>query len=150
MTPQGIKPFEVELPLPVKSYDIDLAGVVSNITYIRWLEDLRLEMLNRYFPLEDQIREGYSPVVLETHIQYKKTIRMFERPIGRMWMSELEGLRGALEAEILVHGKAVAKATQICTFISLSNYHPIRIPTEFRALFEGFSKEGAGPDKKPA
>ena len=150
MTPQDIKPFEVELPLPVKSYDIDLAGVVSNITYIRWLEDLRLEMLNRYFPLEDQIREGYSPVVLETHIQYKKAIRMFERPIGRMWMSKLEGLRGALEAEILVHGKAVAKATQICTFISLSNYHPIRIPAEFRAMFEGFSKEDAGPDKKPA
>ena len=150
MTPQGIKPFEVELPLPVKSYDIDLAGVVSNITYIRWLEDLRLEMLNRYFPLENQIKEEYSPVVLETHIQYKKAIRMFDRPIGKMWMSKLEGLRGVLEAEMLVDDKLVAKATQICTFISLSNYHPIRIPTEFRAMFARFSEEGPRPDKKPA
>jgi len=115
MAPQGIKPLEVELPLPVESYDIDLTGVVSNIMYIRWLEDLRLEMLDRYFPLENQIKAGYSRGVLETHIQCGKTIRMFDGPIGRV-----------------------------------SNYHPIRIPTELRAMFAGFAREGPRPDKKPA
>jgi acyl-CoA thioester hydrolase len=48
-------PFEVEIPLPVRTYDIDFAGIVNNIVYIRWLEDLRLEMLARYFPLADQL-----------------------------------------------------------------------------------------------
>ena len=34
------KPLEVSLNLPIKTYDIDFAGIVSNIVYIRWLEDL--------------------------------------------------------------------------------------------------------------
>ena len=31
-----------EQPLPIRTYDIDFAGIVSNIVFIRWLEDLRL------------------------------------------------------------------------------------------------------------
>ena len=34
--------FLVEMPLKVQGYDIDVAGIVSNIVYVRWLEDLRL------------------------------------------------------------------------------------------------------------
>jgi acyl-CoA thioesterase FadM len=70
-------------------------------------------MLDRYFPLEHQIKAGYSPVVLETHIQYRKAIRMFDGPIGR-----------------------------------ISNYHPIRIPTELRAMFAGLAREGPPPRQK--
>ena len=29
-----------EQPLPIRTYDIDFAGIVSNIVFIRWLEDL--------------------------------------------------------------------------------------------------------------
>ena len=28
-----------EQPLPIRTYDIDFAGIVSNIVFIRWLED---------------------------------------------------------------------------------------------------------------
>ena len=31
-----------EQPLPIRTYDIDFARIVSNIVFIRWLEDLRL------------------------------------------------------------------------------------------------------------
>ena len=36
-----------EQPLPIRTYDIDFAGIVSNIVFIRWLEDLRLALLER-------------------------------------------------------------------------------------------------------
>jgi acyl-CoA thioester hydrolase len=53
MNPANQKqPFEVEINLPVRTYDIDFAGVVSNTVYVRWLEDLRLEMLAHHFPLD--------------------------------------------------------------------------------------------------
>jgi acyl-CoA thioester hydrolase len=35
-----------EQPLPIRTYDIDFAGIVSNIVFIRWLEDLRLALLD--------------------------------------------------------------------------------------------------------
>ena len=46
------KPFEIALDLPIKTYDIDFAGIVSNIVYIRWLEDLRLKMINCKYYLQ--------------------------------------------------------------------------------------------------
>ncbi len=52
------RPLEVELVLPVKTYDIDFAGIVSNIVYIRWLEDLRLEILDAYLPLQKMLEDG--------------------------------------------------------------------------------------------
>ena len=54
------RPLEVELTIPVRSYDIDFAGIVSNIVYIRWLEDLRLKWLDEHFPLDRQFKQGYS------------------------------------------------------------------------------------------
>ncbi len=35
----------IERDLPIRTYDIDFAGIVSNIVYVRWLEDLRLAMM---------------------------------------------------------------------------------------------------------
>ena len=61
------RPFEVQLALPIRTYDIDFAGVVSNIVYIRWLEDLRLKMLEVHLPLEQQITSGYGPLLASTY-----------------------------------------------------------------------------------
>ncbi|MBW4534820.1 MAG: acyl-CoA thioesterase [Pleurocapsa minor HA4230-MV1] len=83
------QPFEVALDLPIKTYDIDFAGIVSNIVYIRWLEDLRLKMLEFYFPLEQLMSKGYCPTVNSTEIKYQKALRLGDRPVGKMWMSQL-------------------------------------------------------------
>jgi len=83
------KPLGVSLNLPIQTYDIDFAGVVSNIVYIRWLEDLRLKMFEVYQPLESLMANGYCPIVNSTQIKYKKALKMFDRPIGKMWMSQL-------------------------------------------------------------
>ena len=68
--------FEVELAFNVGTYDIDFAGIVSNIVYLRWLEDLRLAMLEAHLPLEDQLAAGTTPVLLSTEIEYLRAIRL--------------------------------------------------------------------------
>ena len=60
---EQLKPLEVELYLPVRTYDIDFAGIVNNIVYVRWLEDLRLEMLSRFLPLEELLQNGIAPLI---------------------------------------------------------------------------------------
>ena len=54
----------IRLAFPVKTYDVDFAGIVSNIVYVRWLEDLRLELLARTCPLARLVAEGIGPVLL--------------------------------------------------------------------------------------
>jgi len=45
---QSVRPMLIQKPLKINGYDIDVMGIVSNIVYIRWFEDLRFEFLDRY------------------------------------------------------------------------------------------------------
>jgi acyl-CoA thioester hydrolase len=130
------KPLEVELQLPVKTYDIDFAGIVSNIVYVRWLEDLRLKMLDSFFPLTEQLEQGFAPIVLQTTIDYKQAIKIADRPIGKMWIESLGSLRWFVGAEISSAGKASAIAQQMGIFINLETKKPIRIPERLRQHYD--------------
>ncbi len=46
---------ETVLPIQVKAYEIDAMGVVSNIVYVKWLEDARHEFLAKYYPYDEMI-----------------------------------------------------------------------------------------------
>jgi acyl-CoA thioester hydrolase len=129
------KPLQIELHLPVKTYDIDFAGIVSNIVYVRWIEDLRLEMLNNFFPLHEQIENGFAPMVLQTTIDYKQSIQMNDRPIGTMWMESLGSLRWVVGAEISLAGKVSAIAQQTGIFVNLHNKKPSRIPESLQQKY---------------
>lgn len=39
----------IEVPLFVNTYDIDVAGHVNNIVYVRWLEDMRNELFSQNY-----------------------------------------------------------------------------------------------------
>ena len=75
------QPLAVSLNLPIQTYDIDFAGIASNIVYIRWLEDLRLKMFEVYQPLDSLMAKGYCPVVESTQIRYQKALKMFNIPL---------------------------------------------------------------------
>jgi acyl-CoA thioester hydrolase len=132
------QPFEVEINLPVRTYDIDFAGVVSNIVYVRWLEDLRLEMLALYFPLNEQLKNGIVPVIVQTKIDYKLPLRIGDNPIGKMWIEIMESLRLSVSAEIRVNGKLTAFGEQVIVFVDLQNNKPIRMPEALKRKYREF------------
>jgi acyl-CoA thioester hydrolase len=127
--------FEVELAFKVGTYDIDFAGIVSNIVYLRWLEDLRLAMLEAHLPLEDQLAAGTTPVLLSTHIEYVRAVRLFEQPRGCIWVADVGRARWTLEAEILVQERIVARARQVLALIRLADFRPLPAPALLRAAF---------------
>lgn len=123
---------EVKLIIPVRTYDIDFAGIVSNIVYIRWLEDLRLKFLDEHWQLEQQIEQGYTPILLGTEINYKRSIKLTDKVVGNLWLSELGRLKWTVQAEILSNNELAAVATQKGAFVSLQNHRPIPIPAELQ------------------
>lgn len=147
MTPPAQpRPFEVRVPLRIQGYDIDFGGVVSNIVYVRWLEDLRLAVLDTYFPFEPQLAEGYAPAILETHIQYKRPLRILDRPVGHMWVSDLGPLRWQVTAEFLVGDQVAATAQQTGLFVQLDSWRPRRVPDELRRRYAAYFVEPASAD----
>jgi acyl-CoA thioester hydrolase len=130
------QPFEVELDLPVKTYDIDFAGIVNNIVYVRWLEDLRLEMLSQHFPLDEQLKSGIAPVIMQTKIDYKQSINFFDTPKGRMWIKIMGSLRWTVKAEILVNDKVAALGEQVGIFVDINSNRPIRVSEELKQKYQ--------------
>jgi len=124
------RPLEVEFVLPVRSYDTDFVGIVNNTVYVRWLEDLRLKLLDEHLPLKQQIEQGYAPVLSETQIEYKRPVKLLDQVIGRLWVSKLGRRKWTVQAEIIVNNKVAAVATQMGAFVSLQNGRPIPMPEE--------------------
>jgi acyl-CoA thioester hydrolase len=127
--------YAAELQFKVQTYDIDFAGIVSNQVYIRWLEDLRLELLDTYSPLDRQLADGLVPVLLSTEISYRRALRLFDRPRGRIWMVEVGRVRWILEAAISNNGTVAATARHVCAFVDSSTLRPRPVPRAFQERF---------------
>jgi acyl-CoA thioester hydrolase len=136
MSESEIRPLLVELPIVVKTYDVDYARIVHNAVYIRWLEDLRLEIMTSHFPPQDQLSDQQSPVLARTEINYHRPLRLFDKAVGRMWVSDLGKARWEVQAEICRGEMVAATARQTGYFMDLVKYRPIRIPAEFREKWE--------------
>ena len=131
-----VRPLLVELQFHVKTYDIDYDGIVNNAVYIRWLEDLRLELLARHFPLEEMIAKNQSPILEKTEITYVRPLRLFNKPLGRMWVSSFRRARWFIEAEFVLDDLQIATAKQSGYFMDLEVHRPIRIPQRLRDIWE--------------
>src|SRR5208337_3555434 len=121
-----------ELALRVQTYDIDFAGIVSNIVFIRWLEDLRLGLMDEAYPLIQALAEDVAPILLATRISYRRPVTISDPLIGRMRVAGLRRVRWRLAAEFTVAGAVHAEAEQEGLFMRLSTRRPIAIPDPIR------------------
>mgnify|MGYP003388021920 CR=1 FL=1 len=73
---------EVGSDIYVGTYDIDFAGHVSNIVYLRWFEALRLQIFDKYYPLEELMDDGFLPIISAHYVEYKRAVNLFDKPTG--------------------------------------------------------------------
>lgn len=135
------RPFLTTLPITVKTYDVDFAMIVHNAVYIRWLEDLRTQLLADYLPIEEIIAGGVSPILTRTEIDYKWPVRLGDAVNGRMWVSDLSKTRWTVQAELTVGEKICAAAMQLGYFANLKTLRPARIPEK---LQQAWNNQAAG------
>lgn len=124
------KSFLVELPLLITTYDIDIAGHVNNIVYIRWLEDLRRKLFDNCITIKKLLENNYYPVVASTSIKHKRQIKLFDQPVARMWVDGIEKKIISLKAEIMLKDKTAAIAEQKCVIYNLKDNKMEKIPDE--------------------
>jgi acyl-CoA thioester hydrolase len=126
-----------EQPLPIRTYDIDFAGIVSNIVFIRWLEDLRLGLLEQAYPLIRALAEDVAPILLATRINYRRPVRIGDALLGRIKVAGLSRVRWRIAAEFTVGATLHAEAEQEGLFMRLSTRRPIAIPEPIRRWHGG-------------
>src|SRR5271166_2783964 len=101
-----------EVPLRIQTYDIDFAGIVSNIVFIRWLEDLRLGLMDEAYPLVQALAEDVAPILVSTRIAYRRPVTISDQVVGHMRVASLGRVRWRLAAEFTVGGVICAEAEQ--------------------------------------
>ena len=130
------QPLYTELIRPVRTYDIDSAGIVSNIVYVRWLEDLRSEMLEPVWSLAQMDDTHIVPVVVATNVSYKRSVTLLESVHSAMWVAKAGRSSLTLEADFKVADTSVVQATQTCVFVNLKEKQATPIPEVVRERLE--------------
>jgi acyl-CoA thioester hydrolase len=119
----------------VMTYDIDFAGIVSNISYIRWLEDLRNLFAEQALSIGAALQRRIAPALMHTEIDYLVPVRFPDIVTGQMWLAEQGRSKWVLTAEFKSQttNQFVARAKQIGVFIALDTLRPVRLPEEYRS-----------------
>lgn len=115
-------PNSIVINIEVKTYDIDVAGHVNNMVFVRWLEDLRNALFSKIYPLEKLIELNYYPVVISTDMKYKSQIKLFDVPSGKMLIESYSHGVITLKAEISINHRTAFTATQKCVLMNLVNH----------------------------
>ena len=119
----------------VMTYDIDFAGIVSNISYIRWLEDLRNLFAEQTLSIGDALQRGIAPTLMHTEIDYLAPVRFPDVITGQMWLAEHGRSKWELAAQFKSQAmnQLVARAKQVGAFVALDTLRPVRLPEEYKS-----------------
>jgi acyl-CoA thioester hydrolase len=129
----------VELDLEIYTFDIDFAAHVSNITYIRWLEIARLQLLvDIGIPTPDLLERGVAPVLIRTEIDYRSPLVLGDPVHVSLWLTELRAASATLEFAITSGERLAATAVQRGLFVDLATGRPSRLTPDDRRRFEPY------------
>ena len=126
----------IEMPLIISGYDIDVMGIVSNIVYIRWFENLRFKFLDKYYPFEEIISHNQSPILATTEANYKFPLTIYDKPIGQTWVTGMSRAKWEMEFKITTKDKVHCTGKQTGYFFDLNKNKPIAIPPELINTFK--------------
>jgi acyl-CoA thioester hydrolase len=126
----------IDLPITVKTYDIDFMGIVSNISYIRWMEDLRLQFLKIHYPLRKLMSELIVPILSHTHLDYKRPVRMHDQVMGSIWMEKFDSSGWIANMEFTANGKLAATGAQGGVFINIGTMKPANPPEGMQKIYD--------------
>lgn len=120
----------VEQEIRIKAYEIDAMGVVSNIEYVKYFEDLRHVFLDHYYPFDEMMESHISPVLMNTDIHYHRPLTIHSKPVGRCWVTKMKQakweLRFEIESEEGLHCEGIQKGG----FFDVQARRPIRCPAK--------------------
>jgi acyl-CoA thioester hydrolase len=129
------RPMCVEIDIRIKAYEIDAMGIVSNIIYVKWVEDLRHLVLEKYYPYTDMMREKKSPILIKTEIEYKKPFTILDVPKGKLWFSKLDKMRWEINFEFGLNDVVHCKGKQFGCFFDLDKNKITSMPEWFVDIF---------------
>ncbi len=113
--------YQASINIKIKTYEIDIAGHVNNIVYIKWLEDLRFKLFEQILPIDTLLKSDLYPAVVSTEIVYKRQLKLNDTPTGYIRLENIKHNIMFLKYNFLIDENICAFATQNCVFMNIKN-----------------------------
>lgn len=126
----------LEMPIQVNGYDIDVMGIVNNVVYVRWFEDLRHFYLDNYWPYKEMLKSKLSPILAKTEVEYKAPVTIQDELIGKIWVANFGRGKWEMAMEISNGKKVVCHGKQTGYIFDMERNRPVPIPDHLRNKYE--------------
>jgi acyl-CoA thioester hydrolase len=143
VTAPPVPPTPYKISLEVGDADIDALGHVSNIAYVRWIQDVAIAHSSAVgLDLAAYAELGAVFVVRRHEVDYLRPVLRGERLEVRTWIDRAFAAKCHRATEIARLGAdgepvIVARAMTTWGFVELASGRPTRIPGHVRVAFLG-------------
>ncbi|TLU83106.1 MAG: acyl-CoA thioesterase [Chlorobium sp.] len=124
-----------EISIDVQSEDIDMLGHVSNIVYVRWIQEAAIAHWSTLAPRDDQ--EKLVWVVRRHEIDYKKAAMEGDTVLVQTWIGTASRIAFDRHTEILRASdqRLLAQARTVWCPLDRETGKPTDVSPEIRSLF---------------
>ena len=124
-----------EMPIRVQPADIDLLGHVSNIVYLRWVQEAAIAHWQARALVADQAKLVW--VVTRHEIDYHAPALLDEELVASTWVGKATRLIFERHTEIVrpADKRLLIKALTFWCPVDSQSRKPIRVSSELRARF---------------
>lgn len=116
--------------------DIDELGHVSNLVYVRWVQEVAQAHSTAVGWDGAQYREAGAVFVVRRHeIDYVQPVFAGEELQATTWIQWTKAVSSERRTEIARAGQVVARAATLWAFVDLATGKPRKIPEAIRSAF---------------
>lgn len=122
---------EFETAIDIRFNDIDLIGHVNNATFLTYFEEARWKFFAEIFGKENIAKLNF--IIASINIDYENPIFPMDRPVVRMWISDIgrTSFRFNYRIETEDRARLFARGSSVQVFYDYQENRPIRVPAEF-------------------
>ena len=125
----------VRTEVQVMFFDTDCGGVVSNISYLRFIETARTLLAEELgLRLTDMPKTQQYPVVVRTEIDYRRAAKLGDRLVIDGWLEKIEHVRFwcAFRIARAADNELIADCRQMLALIEMPEARLLRLPEEWK------------------
>ncbi|MGH8100064.1 MAG: acyl-CoA thioesterase, partial [Chthoniobacterales bacterium] len=130
---------DLELPrvrteVEVMFFDTDCGGVVSNISYLRFIEIARTKLAEKLgLRLAEMSQTQRYPVVVRTEIDYRRAAKLADRLVVEGWLDRVERARFWCAFRIVrsEDDTLIAECRQMLALIEMAAGTLLRLPSDW-------------------
>jgi YbgC/YbaW family acyl-CoA thioester hydrolase len=128
----------IQSEVQVMFFDTDCAGVVHNISYLRFVEIARTLLAEQLgMGLTEMASSGVYPVVVRTEIDYKRPAKLGDKLVIDGWLHSVEPMRFwcAFDVRRPADGALIAQSRQMMAVVKMPPGRPVRTPEDWAVRF---------------